>query len=626
MAKVLCMQIGEHIVRLAEVQANGKKTAINKIYTFDVPDEATKDGKVRVSDEVVTAIRAGLIESDITAKDVYFTVESTRILFKSVEIPMVAKKMIQSTLDLSITDLFNIDDSLYHIAYVQRGVIYKNEQKMLALEVFAIPNDISESYYNLAVALGLSPKGVVDTSHSVLTLLNEEFQNRNVATINLEETTATLAIITNGEMVYHKTIPHGMAPAIEMVRKHAAAQGGDLDYTESVEQLYTNNILLEKIPEMLLDKDEDSKTRYDTTLSLSKLIKNIDLSFTQFLQKEQNIKIQEIVITGLGGGIANISKLMAREFNVTVKVFQQGQNISINKAIANEVLLISSFPLAGAASDSTNFFTPSEKAGGEVVRKKQMDSAIAIAGTVIMAVGGAYGAYTLFQANLKYNEANKEHTRLERHVQELRDLGVEAKFAAYTTAFSYNEEIKNLYKETESINDDMTIFLSELERHTPVGATVIAIKMTPSSAEVTYTCNNQYIAAGTLHLLRNMKTITSMECTGVGEDTDGTVNFVAKFILKSAEELNGLLQEDADFANSLGIETETEPGAESDIDADEIVDDIDNFVDEPVDEMPETEPPIVIDEDGTVVDNSEEPIMEPEYEEPVENNTDDTVG
>ena len=569
MAKVLSMQVGEHIIRLAEIQVSGKITQISKIYTFDIPDEATKDGKVRLSDEVVTSIRAGLIESNILTKDVYFAIESSRILFKSVEIPYVADKLIQSTLTLSLTDLFNVDDSLYHISYVKRGTLVKDEKKMLALEVFAVPNDVSESYYNLAVALGLSPKGVTDTSHSVLTLLNEEFQNRNVATVNLEESTATLAIISNGEMIFHKTIPHGIAPAMEVVRKYAREQGGSLNFTESVEQLYTNNILLEKIPEELVDFSESGRIRHETTISLTKLIKNIDLAFTQFLQKEQGIRIQEIVVTGLGGGIANISKLMAREFNVTVKVFQAGKNILIGNTVANEVLLISSFPLAGSVKDQTNFFTLGEKAGGEVVKKKKIDTALFWGGLLVMVGGLGYGAYMTITANLAYTEAESENKRVKTHVEQLRALGIEAKYAAYTSAFSYNEEIKNLYLETESVNDDMTIFLQELEMNMPIGATLAAIEMSPSVAEIAVTTNDQYIAAGTLHLFRNMRTVTAMSCEGVGQDEKtGECSFRVLFNLKTAEELEALWAEDPEFAQKFGVEVDIENADSEDFDED----------------------------------------------------------
>ena len=137
MAKVLSMQVGEHIIRLAEIQVSGKSTQINKIYTFDIPDEATKDGKVRLSDEVVTSIRAGLIESNILTKDVYFAIESSRILFKSVEIPYVADKLIYSTLTLSLTDLFNVDDSLYHIflSYMEDPYIKHHHIRVLKVHI-----------------------------------------------------------------------------------------------------------------------------------------------------------------------------------------------------------------------------------------------------------------------------------------------------------------------------------------------------------------------------------------------------------------------------------------------------------------------------------------------------------
>lgn len=582
MAKVLCMQVGQNIIRLAEVNVAGKKATILKTYTFDVPEDASKDGKIRVSDEVVTAIQAGLIESEITAKDVYFTVESTRILFKPVEIPYVSKNMIQSTLELSFSDLFNVDDSLYHISYVLRGQLVKNEQKMLALEVFAVPNDISESFYNLAVALGLNPKSVSDTSHSIMTLLYDEFQNRNVATVNVEESTSSLAIIVNGEMVFNKTIAQGILPAIETVKHYASLQGGNLNYTEGLEQLYTNNILLEKLPDALLSKSEDAATRFEATQSLSKLIKTIESTFTQYLQKE-NIQIQEFVVTGLGSGVANISKLMSREFGIPVKVIQQGKMLSVNKNIASEVLLVSAFPLAGAINDGTNFFTANEKAGGNVAKQKQIDKTVAIVGSIIMIAGCAYGAYSWISANNNFTQEKSENTRLQRHVDELSALGVEAKYAAFTTAYSYHEEINNLYLETESINSDMTVFLSELENNTPKGAVVNNIKLTPANAEVTFICENRYVAAGTLHLLRNMQTINSMDCRGVGEDEDaGTVTFTCTFTLKTGEELQGLMTEEEtdestdEYMNEYTEDVTDLPAEDNPVVDTEILDEVDN--------------------------------------------------
>ena len=105
----LCMEIGTNLVRLAEVAKKGGGVEIVKTYVFDVPDDCTKDGKVRLTDEVIIAIKDGIYNSGIKAEDVYFVVESTKILFKQVEIPKVNKSQIQNTLDLSFNDIFPVD-------------------------------------------------------------------------------------------------------------------------------------------------------------------------------------------------------------------------------------------------------------------------------------------------------------------------------------------------------------------------------------------------------------------------------------------------------------------------------------------------------------------------------------
>ena len=544
MAKVLSMQVGQNVIRLAEVTTKGKKATITKIYTFDIDEEASKDGKVRVSDEVVTTIRSHLIASGISAQEVFFTVESTRILFKAVEIPYVNKNMIQSTLDLSFSDLFNVDESLYHISFVNRGPTMKNEQKMLALEVFAVPNDISESFYNLAVSLGLSPQGISDTSHGIMTLLEDEFQHRNVATVNIEENTSSLAIVVNGEMVFNKTIAQGIAPAMDIVQHYAKKQGGQLNNVEALEQLYTNNILLDKLPEGITSQTDDAMTRYEATQSLSRLIKTIETTFTQFLSKE-NIQIQEFILTGLGSGVANISKLMSREFGIPVKVIQQGKSLAIDKNIASEVLLVSAYPLAGAINDPTNFFNADEKAGGRVAKNKQIDKLTLWTGTILGIAGLGFGAYRLITTDAEHKDVMSQYRSLNQSIEILRAEGIEAKYAEYTAAYSYFEEIKNLYLETESINDNMVVFLEDLEKTIPLGTVVETIELTPMMAKITFASQDRPTAAGTLHYLRDMQTISGLKCDGFGENQEtNTIVFEVTFTLKTGEELQSLLSEE----------------------------------------------------------------------------------
>lgn len=537
MAKVLCMEIGSSTIRVAEVRKTKKTVEILKSFMFDTPDDATKDGKVRVSDEIVSAIRDALDEHEIQTKDVYFVVESTKILFKQVvDMPFVSKNMIKSALDLSFTDIFPVDETLYHVAYLLEKVYEKNGQKMMALDVFAVPNDLSESYYNLSVALGLNAKGLSDTSRSMVSLFPNSFKNRNVAMVNINENSSTLTISVDGDMIFNKTIPHGVSDALRQVINSPLSME-DTDITNAARFFYTQNILLKQIPTGISDpNDEKEKLQYSTTSSIVSLVRTIEATFAAFLAKEK-IHIQEFQLSGLGSGFAGISQLLTHEFEIPVKLVQQGGNLKVHPEAADEELIISCYPSVGSILDPINFFTTEEQAGGEIAHKKKIDQTILFASVLICLCSFGYSSYSWIKTATEKQSVYDENVRLTKRVQELRDLGVETAYNNYTAATSYNEQVMSLYDETRSVNEEMTVFLSELESIIPQSARITSIKMTPTSAQVSFTCDNKFVASGVLHLLRNMTTTNSMECSGVNE-VEGTneISFNATFILKTTEE------------------------------------------------------------------------------------------
>jgi Tfp pilus assembly PilM family ATPase len=563
MAKLLCMEVGTSTVRLAEVVKRGKVVEITKTFVFDTPDDATKDGKVRVSDSVVSAIRDGIAESGIKAEDVYFVVESTKILFKQVELPLVKKRMIQNALDLAFTDIFPVDETMYHISYVLEKTYEKNGRKMMCLDVFAIPNDLSESYYSLAVELGLNAKGLSNTSRSMISLFPSAFKNRNVAMVNINENVSNLTISVDGDMVFNKTIPHGVGGTIQQVINSPLTLD-DIDVTGAAELLYSQNVLMKQMPTGISDSsNEEEKLRYNVTTSIMSLVKAIELTFSAFLTKE-NIQIQEFHLSGLGAGFAGISQLLTYEFGIPVTVVQQEGSLRINPAVADETLLLSCYPCVGAVLDNANFFTAAEKAGGEIAHKKRVDRLFIFAGVLICLAAFAYGSYSWLQADLEYQDAYDENVRLTKRIQELRDLGVEAAYNDYITALSYNEEVLNLYNKTKSGNEDMTTFLAELERVLPISARVSAMTLTPSNATVSFRCEDKFVAAGVLHLLRNMQTINNMSCTGVAEvEKTSEITFTCTFSLKPTDAR--VVEDEADNVDQEIDNSEQNSGEESEL-------------------------------------------------------------
>lgn len=530
MAKVLCMEVGTSTVRLAEVVKSGKSLKITKTYAFDTPDDASKDGKIRVTDSVVAAIKTGLIESEIKATDVYFVVDSTKILFKQVELPFMQNKLIPSTLDLAFSDIFPVDEALYHLSYVRKKIYEKNGQKMMSLDVFAIPNDLSESYYNLSVALGLNAKGLSDSSHSMISMFPNTFKGRNVAMVNIGESVSTLTIAVDGEMVFNKTIPYGVESTVGHVI-HSPLTMDNLGVVGASEFLYSQNILLRQMPRTPIDDSPEAKLQYTATASLTPLIKAIESTFSSFLSKE-NIRIQEFQLSGLGAGFAGITQLLASEFGISVTVVQQEGHLQVAKTAADDTLLLSCYPAVGSILNKINFFTTAEQAGGEVEHNKKIDRLAVLGSIVICLAAFGYGAYSLLQAGTALQDAKDDYKILNTRVQELRSLGIEIAFNEYNTALSYNEKVKQLYDKTSNGNEDMTVFLTELENKLPTSSRVTSISMSPKSARVSIKCKDKFVAAGVLHLLRNMKTAHDMQCSSISApDKDGWVSFQCSFSL-----------------------------------------------------------------------------------------------
>lgn len=532
----LCMEIGTNMVRLAEVAKKSNGVEILRTYVFDVPDDCTKDGKVRLTDEVIIAIKDGIYNSGIKADDVYFVVESTKILFKQVEIPKVNKNQIQNTLDLSFNDIFPVDEQLYHISYVLEKTYEKNGQKMMALDVFAVPNDLSSSYYDLSVALGLNAKGLTDPSRSIISLFPATFKGRNIAMVNIGENSSTLTITLDGDMVFNKTVGVGVADTIKLVADSPlSAEGTSL--TTAAEFLFDQNILYKQMPEGVANPhSEEEILRYGTTRSIQQLVNVIESTFTAFLQKER-ITIQEFQLSGLGAGFSGISHLLTNSFGIPVSIIQQDGKLKINKTCADEPLLLSTYPAAGALIDSANFFTAEERAGGNVAHNKQVDKVILVIGVLSCLGSGTLSAASLLTANAALQEVQDEKNLINRHIEEMRALGAEKDYNDYELACAYEEEVLKLYEQTRTVNEDMCVFLEELEMLLPTAARVRTIDLNPTSANVAFICEDKYIAAGVLHRLRNMTTVSNFNCSGVSQDEKtNEMSFTCDFTLKTTEE------------------------------------------------------------------------------------------
>ena len=145
--KVLSIEIGQGLTRVVEMDYKAKNPKVYNYFTFETPKDVIDDGMVKRSEAFTGLFKAECEKRGIKTTQVVFSVNSSRIARREVKIPLVKEKQIQSLLDTSATDYFPVDMSSYHLAYDIVEKITKGDDKGYRLNLLAVPNDLTASYF-----------------------------------------------------------------------------------------------------------------------------------------------------------------------------------------------------------------------------------------------------------------------------------------------------------------------------------------------------------------------------------------------------------------------------------------------------------------------------------------------
>ena len=184
-SKTLTIEIGNEFIKVCEAQVNKNNVMVHHAISVQTPQDTVEDGFVKDITQVSEAIGRALTQEQITAKEVTFVLNSSRVATKEVIIPYVKMDKVQELINANASEYFpvNIDD--YVLSYtILEAKKTKEEQKMRVL-VYAAPERMVESYFNLANLLGMRVKAVDYAGNSTLQLIKIQIDERPTLVVQL---------------------------------------------------------------------------------------------------------------------------------------------------------------------------------------------------------------------------------------------------------------------------------------------------------------------------------------------------------------------------------------------------------------------------------------------------------
>lgn len=489
--RVLCIEVGERFTRVSEVTGYKANPVVHQCFMFSTPEGSFEDGYIRDKGSLGNEIKKQLMERKIRTVDAIFTVNSTKIANREVYTPYVKENKIRSMVDAQASDYFPIDISEYKIAYyvLSKGGKPKEKDaaKQMKLLLLAAPNNLLQSYYNLAAVAGLQVENIDYLGNSFYQIVRRQLNQGVNISIHITDNISLINILENENLLLQRAIPYGVNEIIERVRRN------DIFKTSSDEEAI-NLLQKEKLINYQFEpqKDDDitykitsesydqalkeTKAKEDVTDSLKFLVNSMIRVLDYFTAKNRTKKINFVYVSGLGAKFQGLVQLLKNELGFDTKKIDNIYVASFSKKITVPKSELTDYIACIGSSVSPVNFEVKQKSplGMKQTDTKSLKNAFT---TVCVACVVFIGTLVVISvtAKMQQKKMNTEIDSLQ---------SAELIYQQHQDALSKFNNINSMYALTESRVDNLDVIVKDLEEKLP--STMTVKKLSVNQDEISF--------------------------------------------------------------------------------------------------------------------------------------------
>ena len=538
MAKVVSIEVGYSLTRICEVDYRVKNPKVYNAFTIPTPVDVLEDGVISQPEVLAEAVKAGLSEHGIKTKQTVYSINSTKIANREVMLPFVKENKIESLLEVNASDYFPVDISNYKLTYsILDTVVSEDGRKQYKLLVLAAPKDMLESYYTLSEKAGLTVSALDYAGNSIVAMTRHAFTDDTHMVVKVDERSTLLTIYSSGNMVLQRTVPYGADAAAETIME--SEEGQEITYGVALDLLRKKPCIRKSLdPDTEDPNDEDDeevkKFRRDITESLSMLANGILRVIDYYNSRNSDNQIQDIWMTGYAENFVGLTEFMSSEIGMEIGSLADAPGINFGTDSWNRGEFVSCI---GAVIEPLDLIPDEHNEKKKKKVKVGSDGEAGSAGTtdytkvaILVLVGCVIVAAALaLVACLGYkSEADKNKELLTREAEL---APVEIIYNEYTSMQLFAEDVKEMYRTTQTHNEELLEFIYELEEKMPSRINVLTFTATNEDVTMNINLDSKEAAAITMKELRDFESIENISVASVAEVTDELGTSVVNFTI-----------------------------------------------------------------------------------------------
>lgn len=519
--RVLSIEIGNSFTKICEIDYKVKKPKVYKVLTVETPEGVVVDGMLQPTQEYADHLVNALGTNGIHTRRVIFTISSTRVASREVQIPNVKANKIEALVKTNANDYFPVDLTQYEIGhYLAGGLTEEGKLRVMAL---AVPKALLDSYYQLAQMCGWEVECFDYSSNSLYQILRDEKSEKVTMMIKIDENSTIVTVLSAGKVLLQRTVAYGVQDAIEtMIASGAYAVNDPMSAVERFQKKTCLNRVLHQGDKLWEEnagrwEDEDAgnaevtAARQKITSSLEPLIVGVSRVIDFYDSRNSNTPIERTYVTGLGGSFSGMSKLFTNCLERKVHTLSDmDDKIGMSKAIR------STRPAAyisclGAVLAPVGLIDKSQqKAKGMTVVSGTNYTFVSVA---VLVLGVILSIAMAVTSMTRYFGTVAENVALQARVEELQPA--QTVYNEYLSTAAQYDKYEYLYAYTETPNENLVEFINELEQILPDSFWTNSFSSDQTGISMSVTVGGKAAAARTILNIRNMESIEDVQISNI---------------------------------------------------------------------------------------------------------------
>ena len=519
--RVLSIEIGNSFTKICEIDYKVKKPKVYKVLTVETPEGVVVDGMLQPTQEYADHLVNALGTNGIRTRKVIFTISSTRVASREVQIPNVKANKIEALVKTNANDYFPVDLTQYEIGhYLAGGLTEEGKLRVMAL---AVPKALLDSYYQLAQMCGWEVECFDYSSNSLYQILRDEKSEKVTMMIKIDENSTIVTVLSAGKVLLQRTVAYGVQDAIEtMIASGAYAVNDPMSAVERFQKKTCLNRVLHQGDKLWEEnagrwEDEDAgnvevtAARQKITASLEPLIVGVSRVIDFYDSRNSDTPIERTYVTGLGGSFSGMSKLFTNCLERKVHTLSEmDDKIGMSKAIRSTRPAAYISCLGAVLAPVGLIDKSTQKAKGLTVVSGTNYTFVSVA---ILVLGVILSIAMAVTSLTRYFGTVAENVALQARVEELQPA--QTVYNEYLSTAAQYDKYKYLYEYTENPNENLVEFINELEQILPSSFWTNSFSSDMEGISMSVTVEGKAAAARTILNIRNMESIEDVQISNI---------------------------------------------------------------------------------------------------------------